>query len=224
MTPAQTNAPPVVARETTMTDATRHPAALAAAVVLTTLLAACSTTSPTSESLSSSAMIGPDVAANTDTQPEPKYRRQIVDYPTMQSPGTIVVDPSNRFLYLVQGGGKALRYGVGVGRAGFEFSGTASIEDKKTWPRWTPTDDMIHRDPDLYRPWAKGMAGGPTNPLGARAMYLFKNGEDTLYRIHGTNDPESIGQAMSSGCIRMLNQDVTDLYDRVPKGAKVVVL
>jgi lipoprotein-anchoring transpeptidase ErfK/SrfK len=150
--------------------------------------------------------------------------RQLVDYPTDQPPGTIVVDPHQRYLYLVQEGGKALRYGVGVGKAGMEFTGTATVTYKRQWPRWTPTQDMIARDPERYAKWAGGMEAGPTNPLGARALYLFKDGKDTLYRIHGTNEPWSIGTAVSSGCIRMINQDVIDLYNRIPDGSKVVVL
>ena len=150
--------------------------------------------------------------------------RQLVDYPTSEKPGTVVVDPKKRFLYLVQEGGKALRYGVGVGKAGLEFQGTATVNRKAQWPHWTPTPDMIRRDPERYRPWAGGMEGGTDNPLGARALYLFKDGRDTLYRIHGTNEPETIGQAVSSGCIRTMNQDVMDLYNRVPTGSKVVVL
>lgn len=154
---------------------------------------------------------------------DPKYLRQLVDYPTDQPPGTIVVDPHNRFLYLVQEGGKALRYGVGVGKEGLEFTGTANVGYKREWPRWTPTQDMIKREPERYEQWADGMEGGATNPLGARALYLFKDGKDTLYRIHGTTEPWSIGQAVSSGCIRLLNQDVIDLYNRVPPRSKVVV-
>jgi lipoprotein-anchoring transpeptidase ErfK/SrfK len=125
---------------------------------------------------------------------------------------------------LVQENGKALRYGVGVGKAGLEFQGSASVQMKREWPRWTPTSDMIGRDPGRYAPWKTGMDGGSQNPLGARALYLFKDGKDTLYRIHGTNEPQTIGKAVSSGCIRMLNQDVIDLYGRVPRGSKVVVL
>ncbi|WP_454001790.1 L,D-transpeptidase [Afipia felis] len=150
--------------------------------------------------------------------------RQYVDDPTGQSPGTIVVDPANHYLYLVQQGGKALRYGVGVGRAGMAWSGTANVAYKREWPSWTPTKNMIARDPKTYSKWAKGMDGGEANPLGARALYLFQGGKDTLYRIHGTNEPWSIGKSMSSGCIRMMNQDVIDLYRRIPKGTKVVVL
>jgi lipoprotein-anchoring transpeptidase ErfK/SrfK len=153
-----------------------------------------------------------------------RNRRTLVDDPTGQPPGTLVVDPASRFLYLVQENGKALRYGVGVGREGLEFSGTAEVAHKRAWPRWTPTQNMIAREPEKYRQWAGGMAGGETNPLGARALYLFKDGKDTLYRIHGTNEPWSIGEAVSSGCIRMMNQDVIDLYQRIPDGTKVVVL
>lgn len=154
----------------------------------------------------------------------PRNRRQLIDYPTDQPPGTVVVDPQNRFLYLVQEGGKAMRYGVGVGKAGLEFTGTGVIGYKRQWPRWTPTQDMIKREPERYGPLADGMEPGPTNPLGARALYLFKDGQDTLFRIHGTNETWSIGKAVSSGCIRMMNQDVIDLYGRVPNGSKVVVL
>ncbi len=134
-----------------------------------------------------------------------RNRRTLVGDPTGQPAGTLVVDPGNRFLYLVQENGKALRYGVGVGREGHEFSGTAKVAHKRAWPRWTPTRDMIAREPEKYTKWAGGMAGGETNPLGARALYLFKDGKDTLYRIHGTNEPWSIGEAVSSGCIRMMN-------------------
>jgi lipoprotein-anchoring transpeptidase ErfK/SrfK len=155
---------------------------------------------------------------------DPKNLRQPVDYRTTEPPGTVVVDPQKRFLYLVMENGEAIRYGIGVGKAGLEFSGTATIQDKKEWPHWTPTQDMMRREPARYQPWAKGMDGGAKNPLGARALYLFKEGKDTLYRIHGTTEPSSIGKAVSSGCIRMLNQDVIDLYNRVPKGAKVVVV
>ncbi|MET4636362.1 L,D-transpeptidase [Kaistia defluvii] len=150
--------------------------------------------------------------------------RTQVDYSTDQPPGTIIVDPHDRYLYLVQEGGKAMRYGVGVGKAGLEFSGTANVQYKRQWPRWTPTQDMIARSPEINQQWAGGMEGGPENPLGARALYLFQGGKDTLYRIHGTNQPWSIGEAVSSGCIRMMNQDVIDLYGRVPDGSKVVVL
>jgi lipoprotein-anchoring transpeptidase ErfK/SrfK len=150
--------------------------------------------------------------------------RQVVPYTTPHAPGTVIIDTRARFLYLVQDGGKAIRYGIGVGREGMEFSGRAVIHHKRRWPSWTPTPDMITRDPGRYRPYAKGMPGGSINPLGARALYLFKDGKDTLFRIHGTTEPWSVGQASSSGCIRMINQDVIDFYERVEPGTKVVVL
>jgi lipoprotein-anchoring transpeptidase ErfK/SrfK len=153
----------------------------------------------------------------------PAYVRQVVDFPTTEQPGTIVVEPRQRFLYLVMENGKALRYGVGVGREGLAFTGTAEVGRKAEWPHWTPTPDMIKREPKRYAKWADGMDGGTRNPLGARALYLFRGGKDTLYRIHGTNEPETIGHAVSSGCIRMMNQDVIDLYRRVPTKAKIVV-
>ncbi len=155
---------------------------------------------------------------------DPRYLRQVVDYRTSEAPGTVVVDPHQRFLYFVEKGGKAIRYGVGVGRAGLAFTGTANIQVKKEWPHWTPTQAMIAREPKRYAKWAAGMEGGEGNPLGARALYLFKGGNDTRYRIHGTTEPQTIGQAVSSGCIRMMNQDIIDLYGRVTLGSKVVVL
>lgn len=176
------------------------------------------------------AMYGPvedhdyTVPAIDVSQVDPKYLRQIVDYHGGQRPGTVVVDPYHKFLYLVMEHGKAMRYGVGVARAGMQFQGSATIARKAAWPHWTPTPDMIKRDPDLYEPLADGMDGGLKNPLGARALYLFRDGKDTLYRLHGTNQPWSIGKNVSSGCIRLFNQDILDLYRRVPKGAKVVVL
>lgn len=163
------------------------------------------------------------IAAVDADELKPAYVRQLVDYTTTEPPGTVVVDPRKRFLYLVMEGGKALRYGVGVGKAGLEFTGTAEVGRKAKWPHWTPTPNMIAREPDRYGKWAKGMEGGAANPLGPRALYLYKNGKDTLFRIHGTTEPWTIGHAVSSGCIRMLNQDVIDLYGRVPTGARVVV-
>lgn len=164
------------------------------------------------------------VAAVDTSRVDPRNLRQQVNYPTPHPPGTIVVDTKNRFVYLIQEGGKAMRYGVGVGREGLAFTGTANIGHKREWPRWTPTPNMIAREPDRYARWSGGMDGGPSNPLGARALYLYKNGRDTLFRIHGTNEPHTIGHAVSSGCIRMMNQDVIDLYRRVPAGSKVVVI
>jgi len=152
-----------------------------------------------------------------------KFRRQIVDYGGREWPGTIIVNPDERHLYYVLEGGQAIRYGVGVGREGFAWSGEAAIGMKRRWPHWLPPTEMVARDENAAK-WANGMPGGPENPLGARALYLYANGADTLYRIHGTNDPKSIGKAMSSGCVRMLNQDVAELYLRVPVGSRVVVL
>ncbi|MEM1288630.1 MAG: L,D-transpeptidase [Pseudomonadota bacterium] len=156
-------------------------------------------------------------------QINPIFLPQTVNYSTQHAAGTIIVDPHNHFLYLVEGNGKARRYGVGVGRAGFGWSGTATIQRKAEWPRWTPPAAMIRRQPEL-EPWRNGMPGGIDNPLGARALYLYQGGRDTLYRIHGTNEPWTIGHSMSSGCIRMRNEDVEDLYTRVRIGARVVVL
>lgn len=156
-------------------------------------------------------------------EPDPQYLRQIVKYEGSEPAGTIVVDPSQRFLYFILDEREALRYGVGVGREGSSWSGKATIRRKAEWPTWTPTKRMIRREPKLAR-WARGMPGGPKNPLGARALYLFQGERDTLYRIHGTNEPWSIGRAVSAGCIRLLNDDIIDLYTRVPLGTSVVVL
>jgi len=145
-----------------------------------------------------------------------EFRRQVVDYRTSEAPGTIIVDTPNTYLYLVMPGGKAMRYGIGVGREGFAWSGTKTVERKAEWPDWTPPPEMIQRQPYLPR----FVAGGPTNPLGARAMYL----SGSVYRIHGTNAPSTIGGRVSSGCIRMVNEDVMDLYSRVNVGTKVIVL
>lgn len=156
---------------------------------------------------------------------DPVYYRQVVDDPTGSLPGTIVVDTGNHFLYLVQERGKAMRYGVGLGRAGFEWAGRGVIQYKRKWPRWTPPDEMVARQPDLepYSIANGGMDPGLDNPLGARALYIFQNGEDTLYRIHGSPEWWTIGKSVSSGCVRMLNQDVIDLYDRVPGRSPILV-
>jgi len=145
-----------------------------------------------------------------------RLRRQVVNYNTREAPGTIIIDTPNTYLYLVLGNGQAMRYGIGIGRDGFTWSGTQTITRKAEWPAWTPPPEMIARQPYLPR----HMAGGPGNPLGARAMYLG----GTIYRIHGTNAPETIGTRVSSGCLRLTNQDVTDLYSRVSVGTKVIVL
>lgn len=154
-----------------------------------------------------------------------QFWRQQVAYDSKYAPGTIVVNTSERFLYLIESNGMAMRYGVGVGREeGLNFRGTATIARKAAWPRWTPTANMIRTQPERYRPYAGGMAGGLNNPLGARALYLYRNGRDTHFRLHGTLEPYTIGQQVSSGCIRLINQDIIDLYSRVPTGTKVVVL
>ena len=149
-------------------------------------------------------------------EPPQEYRRQVVEYSGREAPGTIIIDTEQKFLYLVEPGGQAIRYGVGVGRPGFEWAGVRTITRKAEWPGWTPPEQMLLRRPDLPR----HMDGGPDNPLGARALYLGS----TLYRIHGTNEPDTIGRNMSSGCIRMMNQDVIDLYNRVRVGTRVVVM
>jgi len=148
---------------------------------------------------------------------------QIVDFATPERPGTIIVNTVDRVLFQVLGDDAAIRYGVAVGKEGHDWAGIASIGRKVKWPNWTPPASMIRRRPDLAK-WASGMPGGPDNPLGARALYLFANGRDTLFRIHGTNEPQSIGRAASSGCIRMLNADIVDLYDSAGLGTKVIVL
>ncbi|MGX5665526.1 L,D-transpeptidase [Rhizobium daejeonense] len=155
-----------------------------------------------------------------------RYLRQEVSYQTVEAPGTIVVDTKARFLYLVQANGKAIRYGVGLGRDGFAWSGRGVIEMKRKWPHWTPSNDMVERQPDLRSVSAErgGAVAGLNNPLGARALYIYQNGKDTLYRVHGTPDWQSVGKATSSGCVRMFNQDVIDLYDRVGPKAQIVVI
>ena len=161
-----------------------------------------------------------DAAPGREPGPEEKivpevYRRQPVLYRTSEAPGTIIIDTSRRFLYLIQPNNTALRYGVGVGRDGFQWNGLLKITRKAEWPDWTPPPEMIERQPYLPR----FMAGGPGNPMGARALYLG----GTVYRIHGTNAPETIGHAVSSGCFRLVNEQVTDLYERVPVGTRVIV-
>ena len=154
---------------------------------------------------------------------DPRYKPQTVRFSGYEA-GTIVVDPRNHFLYLVVSPLRARRYGVGVGRAGLRFKGVASIERKAKWPSWRPTDNMIRREPKKYARYAKGVPGGPTPPLGARALYLYRGGRDTYYRIHGTTQPDTIGRSVSNGCIRMINEHVIDLFDRVPLGTTVIVI
>jgi lipoprotein-anchoring transpeptidase ErfK/SrfK len=155
------------------------------------------------------------VPAEAEEQLAPQFQRQMVLYRTNEPAGTIIVHTSERFLYLVQGNGRAIRYGIGVGREGFQWQGLLKITRKQEWPDWTPPPEMIARQPYLPR----FMAGGPGNPMGARALYLGT----TVYRIHGTNQPHTIGSAVSSGCFRLVNNDVADLFERVPVGTKVVV-
>ena len=157
----------------------------------------------------------PGLIADDSVELDPEFRRTMVLYRTTEAPGTIIVHTAERHLYLVQGNGRALRYGIGVGRDGFQWQGLLQISRKAEWPDWTPPPEMITRQPYLPR----FMAGGPGNPLGARALYLGA----TVYRIHGTNRPDTIGTAVSSGCFRLVNADVTDLYNRVPVGTKVIV-
>ena len=153
-----------------------------------------------------------------------KYHRQVVKYDTKEKPGTIIVDPGAKRLYQLLGNGRAMRYVVGVARAGRGFSGNANVAFQRDWPYWTPTANMVRRDPELYGPIRNGKPGGLDNPLGARALYLYRNGRDTLYRIHGTSEPKSIGMQASSGCIRMFNQDAMHLAANTPNGTRVIVL
>jgi len=191
---------------------------------MSALLAGCSTNAPSH--VANYAAV-PDEKFPLKAMPldkiKPELRRQEVAYAGPYKAGTIVVDTPARRLYYVLGEGKAMRYGVGVGREGLALAGNAYVGRKAEWPRWTPTLNMQRRE-ERYRKLAGGLEGGPWNPLGARAIYLYRGGNDTHFRIHGTNQPESIGLAMSSGCIRMLNHDVIDLYERVNSGDRVVVL
>ncbi|CAN7595984.1 L,D-transpeptidase [Bosea sp. LjRoot237] len=156
---------------------------------------------------------------------EPQFLRREVSYRTPEPSGTVIVDPGERYAYLVGERGRAIRYGIGVGKEeGFNFRGAATIARKAQWPRWTPTPDMIRREPQRYGRYVGGLAGGTGNPLGPRALYLYRDGRDTLYRLHGTVEPWTIGTMVSSGCIRLLNQDILDLYRRAPVGSRVVVL
>ncbi|MCZ8260725.1 MAG: L,D-transpeptidase [Beijerinckiaceae bacterium] len=154
---------------------------------------------------------------------DPKYFRRTVRYETNEAPGTIIVDPSNFYVYRIEGEGNATRYGANVGREGFLWSGEAYIGRKAEWPTWTPPKEMIKRQPEVAK-YARGMPGGPENPLGARTLYLYQNGVYTLYTLYSTSDPESIGSGVTSGCTGLLTQDMIDLYDRTPVKTKVVVL
>ncbi len=202
-------------------------------------LAGCATGKTKTETISSgptpkelAAMYGPmpnerfPIPAVHLKQIEPRFYRQRVPFETDEKVGTVIVNTKTFFAHLVQENGMAIRYGVGVGREGFEWSGTAIVGRKTQWPKWTPPASMIKRQPELEEFSAAngGMPPGIDNPLGARALYLYKNGRDTLYRLHGTIEAYSIGKAVSSGCIRFLNQDIIDLYRRVPVGTKVIVI
>ncbi|MDB5655687.1 MAG: L,D-transpeptidase [Tardiphaga sp.] len=167
---------------------------------------------------------GHDLPAIDVSTIDPEMLRQQVDYRTKEPAGTIVVDTAARHLYLVEGGGRAMRYGIGVGKAGLAFAGTAVIKRKAEWPHWSPTENMMNREPARYRHMASGLPGGIDNPLGPRAMYLYQGDRDTMFRIHGTTEPETIGHAVSSGCIRLMDQDIIDLYNRVKVGSRVVVI
>lgn len=199
-------------------------------------IAACAPTSPVQTAVSSVA--SGEYAARTDSGPngEPveihavrkaylteRNTRQRVAYNGSEAPGTIVVDPYARFLYHIIAPGEAMRYGVAVGKQGLTFQGNANINRKQAWPRWTPTANMVRTQPELYGPLRNGLAGGVDNPLGSRALYLYQGGRDTMYRIHGTMDPSSVGKATSAGCIRMFNQDIMDLFNEIPTGTRVKV-
>lgn len=163
------------------------------------------------------------VAAVPIEKVPPQFQRSTVYLASNEAAGTIIINPAEKFLYLITGRNQAMRYGIAVGRAGFEWAGTALVTGRQNWPTWTPPPEMIERKPELIK-WEKGQPGGPDNPLGARALYLTTNGVDYGYRIHGTPEWFSIGRNASSGCIRMINQDIIDLHNRVKDGAKVVVL
>jgi len=190
---------------------------------LCTLMAGCTTTALTGKAtypaLHDGAYTIPAIPSHKIAD---QYRRQQVTYPTREEPGTIIVDTKAKYLYHITGGGKATRYGIGVGRDGFRWAGEARIGQKREWPIWTPPPAMIRRQPHLVK-YANGQKGGLSNPLGARALYLYKGGRDTLYRLHGTPEWWTIGSNVSSGCIRLMNHDIIDLYNRTKVGAKVIV-
>ena len=201
------------------------PFVVAAGLALATALAGC-TSFGSYQIFSSDYGSRSDAGYQLPTIPihkvDKKYHRQIVDFETAEKPGTIIVDTAAKHLYFVLPEKRAVRYGIGVGREGFEWSGTARVAMKREWPVWTPPAPMIKRQPELVK-WRGGQPGGLQNPLGARALYLFNKGGDTGYRLHGTPEWASIGKSMSSGCIRLMNQDIIDLYNRAEVGAKVIV-
>ncbi|MEO3998280.1 L,D-transpeptidase [Mesorhizobium sp. CAU 1732] len=188
-------------------------------------MAGCATTEFTNDRLNYAAIPGErfPMSAMPLEKIKPELRRREIAYDGNHRPGTVVVNTPERRLYYVMDGGRAMRYGIGVGREGLALRGEATVGRKAEWPSWTPTQNMMNRDP-RNRQYAGGVPGGPTNPLGARALYLHRGGRDTMFRIHGTTQPQTIGLAVSSGCVRMMNHDVIDLYERVPVGARVVVI
>ncbi|SHI54674.1 L,D-transpeptidase [Wenxinia saemankumensis] len=222
-------------------DAARSRARLIAAFAATAILAACASSAPVSNAPQVEQMVdgipfsqivdGYGVLQDHEFRlppVPPEYlegvnRRAVVTYRGDEAPGTIEIDPHAKFLYWVMDGGQAIRYPIAVGRQGRGMSGTTVIRRKVEWPSWTPTANMLRREPDVYGPFAGGVPGGLASPLGARALYLYRGGRDTYYRIHGTNDMSSIGNSGSAGCIRMFNHDVIDLFDRVPLDTRVVV-
>ena len=216
-----------------MTDShARHVARLSVIGAITVLLSGCASSSGLVETeISSTPAAYAQLNDGLHTIPavdvsgiDSAMLRQRVDYPTGEPVGTVIVDTAARHLYLVERGGKAMRYGIGVGKEGLAFAGTAIIKRKAEWPYWRPTQNMMDREPARYRHLASGMVGGLGNPLGPRALYLYQGDRDTLFRIHGTTEPETIGGAVSSGCIRLINQDIVDLYSRVEIGSRVVVI
>lgn len=224
----------------TFESVTRRSFLLGSAGLATTVLAGCTTArervevrpEPVVDNSIYAAMYGPKddeqfpLPAIPYQKIDPRFYRQMVPNPTGERPGVIVVDTANHFLYLTYEDGQAMRYGVGLGRAGFEWAGRGVIQYKREWPRWTPPDEMIARQPELepYSARNGGMEPGLKNPLGARALYIFRDKQDTLYRIHGSPEWWTIGKSVSSGCVRMINQDVVDLFNRVQSGTPIVVL
>lgn len=198
---------------------------IAAGLLAASALTGCTTTGGPSAMTSTYPSVndgGYVIPAVPQDKIKPEYRRQIVNYPTSEKPGTIIIETQTKHLYFVMEDGKAMRYGIGVGRDGFRWSGNASVGRKAEWPVWTPPPAMMGRQPEL-RKFAGGMKPGLTNPLGARALYLYKNGRDSMYRLHGTPEWWTIGSNVSSGCVRLINQDIIDLYNRAAVGAKVIV-
>ena len=197
---------------------------LAVAMVITTMMAAGSANAFMRDTTLARQDVGTDVISVAAKRPKPQYMRKKVRISTKERPGTIIIDTNRKFLYFIEGNGRATRYGVGVGREGFGWAGTVKVGRKAEWPDWRPPKQMIARERRKGRIIPSYMKGGINNPLGARALYLHKGGRDTIYRIHGTNQPWTIGQNMSSGCIRMMNRDVKHLYKRAGLGTKVIVI